>query len=123
MHYTITIQSTEDIGRVQLTKWLTTLRITGRSLPNTLMQADELLAGGSLVAYLCEKEVAAAKFLKGVVLTPVTYEHLNNTYQAHLAKQEEYAALRDKGAAGDAESAIAYCKLEMEGKISHGANG
>ncbi len=33
---------------------------------------------------------------------------------------EEYAPMR-KGADGDAEAAIAYCKLEAEGKVNHGA--
>lgn len=38
-----------------------------------------------------------------------------------IALQESYWELCRKGAAGDAEAAMAFCKLEMENKVSHSA--
>lgn len=35
--------------------------------------------------------------------------------------QAEYWELCRRGAEGDAEAAIAFCKAEMEGKVNHGA--
>ena len=57
-------------------------------------------------------------------------EHLNLVFpeseidkdsRLRREQQTEYWELGRRGAAGDAEAAIAFCKLEMEGKISHGA--
>jgi len=37
--------------------------------------------------------------------------------------QAEYFALRDRGAASDAEAAIAYCKLDAQGLVNHNPFG
>ena len=47
----------------------------------------------------------------------------DNQYTRHFATQKGYYDLMCKGAAGDAEAAIAYCKLELSGDVSHGAMG
>jgi hypothetical protein len=39
----------------------------------------------------------------------------------YFDSQSEYRKLLEAGANGDVESAIAYCKLELEGKIGHSA--
>jgi hypothetical protein len=41
--------------------------------------------------------------------------------QARLWKEQR--ALLEKAAAGDADAAIAYCKMELNGEINHGAMG
>jgi hypothetical protein len=45
----------------------------------------------------------------------------SDRYTNYYKEQQGYFALMRKGAEGDAEAAIAYCKLEAEGKVNHGA--
>jgi hypothetical protein len=42
-------------------------------------------------------------------------------YKEMFSKWDEHQALLERGAAGDAEAAIAYCKLELNHEVSHGA--
>jgi hypothetical protein len=106
-----------NANRLELARWLRSIR-TDLTVPRALQEADDLLAGEDLEFYLYGHQVIAAP--DGVKLVPVVYD---NPYAAHFKEQAGYYALRDKGAAGDVDAAIAYCKLELEGKVSHGAMG
>lgn len=44
-------------------------------------------------------------------------------YQKWFADAKFYRELLQKGASGDVESAIAYCKAELAGEIGHGCIG
>lgn len=43
-----------------------------------------------------------------------------NLYERHDYEQGLLYALLQRGAKGDAQAAIDYCKAEIEGKVSHG---
>lgn len=45
----------------------------------------------------------------------------SDRYTNYYKEQQGYFALMRKGAEGDAEAAIEYCKLEAAGKVNHGA--
>ena len=53
----------------------------------------------------------------------VKIEEPVNPYAEHMRIQQGYYDLCRRGAEGDVEAALAYCKLEIEGKVSHGAMG
>lgn len=53
-----------------------------------------------------------------IVVVETDYE---KTMREHHDVQHGYYVLMQKGAAGDVAAAIEYCKLELEGKVSHGA--
>ena len=113
------ITAARGTDRIDLARWLRAFgSLVDTTLPRSLETADDLLAGNDIERFIDDVLVAAAP--KGVALDPVVYE---NPYAAHFKQQEEYLALRDKGAGGDAEAAIAYCKLEAEGIVSHNAFG
>lgn len=46
-----------------------------------------------------------------------------NPYVEQIQIWKEQRELLEKAAAGDAEAAIAYCKLELSGGINHGCMG
>lgn len=104
-------------SRKSIAKWLLTLP-GARSVPVALNTADSLLRGCELKMHLSAEEKDAAGDI-------CAFEEIVwvNPYEAHFKQQNEYFALRDRGAAGDVEAAIAYCKLEAAGKVSHAAMG
>lgn len=51
----------------------------------------------------------------------VEFVKIEDPWAERIALQESYWELCRKGAAGDAEAAMAFCKLEMENKVNHGA--
>jgi hypothetical protein len=113
--YTITAKPTTD--RIFLARWLRSITVQ-LTVPRTLQMADDLLAGEDFEFYLSDQTAASAP--SGVKLVPVVFE---SEYDEYDEVQAGYIALRDKGAAGDAEAAIAYCKLEAEGRVNHAAMG
>lgn len=121
MHKEYKVKAGPLASRKSLAKWLLTLP-GARSVPVALNTADSLLRGCELEMLLSAEEVEAAGdicvFEEVVWVSPYV-----SPYEAHFKQQSEYFALRDRGAAGDAEAAIAYCKLEAAGKVSHAAMG
>jgi hypothetical protein len=109
-------------NRMSLAKWLLTLPSfdgsSSRSVPKALDMADHLLGGGELIRHLSEEEKDAAGDI-------CTFEEIlwENPYVKYMKEQEEYFTLCKRGAAGDAEAAIAYCKLEVTGIVKHGGMG
>lgn len=84
--------------------------------------ADDLIAGHELELFLDDKEIAVGNQV--CVITKVENEDpYMKSFIANQAKQAEYSDLRDRGAAGDTEAAIAYCKLEVQGLVNHSAMG
>ena len=51
----------------------------------------------------------------------VKFDEPVNEYQVFAKEREALYNLLKAGGAGDAEAAIAYCKAELAGEISHGA--
>ncbi len=47
----------------------------------------------------------------------------DDSWAIRAKEQSKLWELCERGAAGDAEAAIAWCKAELEGKVSHGAIG
>lgn len=112
-----TITATPGTNRVLLAHWLHKVE-QYESARMAIQAADDLLGGNDYQVDIRDDIAAAAP--EFVQLVPVAYV---NPYVAHFKQQEEYSALCERGAAGDVEAAITYCKLELEGKVSHGAFG
>jgi hypothetical protein len=104
-------------SRKSIAKWLLTLP-GARSVPVALNTADSLLRGCELKMLLSTEEVEAAGDI-------CSFEEIlwENPWVKHMKEQEEYFALCKRGAAGDVEAAIAYCKLEVAGTVKHGGMG
>lgn len=114
----------KDTPRVEALAWIR--KVLGDMLPGTPLKTavnltDVLLHGDEWVAgryhYWKNISLNSPPFVKFEFVEPVC------PYKAHWDRQSAYFELRDKGAAGDVEAAIAYCKAEQEGKVSHGAMG
>lgn len=109
-------------SRKSIAKWLLTLPSfdgsSSRSVPKALDMADHLLGGGEFIRHLSEEEKDAAGDI-------CSFEEIlwENPWVKHMKEQEEYFALCKRGAAGDVEAAIAYCKLEVAGTVKHGGMG
>lgn len=89
-----------------------TLAITDKLLDSqTWVTFDYYLGGGATATDLVNLEFVQE-------LDP----YLENM-KAGFAQQRIYSDLRDKGAAGDAEAAIEYCRLAKEGKVNYAAYG
>lgn len=65
---------------------------------------------------------AVAHQLQTMKGQPWTYTFTTppNPYDEQIRVWKEQRELLEKAAAGDAEAAIAYCKLELSGGINHG---
>lgn len=118
--YKVTALS-NNVRRLDLARWIYSLRWfrnDGRNLLQAMHCADDILNWTVHEWYLTAEEVAMGNAL-------CTIEEIvdENPYVEHYREQEEYHALMLKGAAGDADAAIAYCKLEAEYKVSHAAMG
>lgn len=114
-----TVTSNPMSTRTGLAKWVRSLRgMSITSVPQALMVADDLLNGCRFELYLSAEEKAA-----GDALCTITEIVVENPWKAHFDEQARYHELCTRGAAGDVEAAIAFCKLEVEGKVSHGAIG
>jgi hypothetical protein len=83
-----------------------------------MMMADDLIRGCEFDVYLNDEEKSF-----GEVYCTITEIKYVDPYAEDRKIQAEYFALRDRGAEGDAEAAIAYCKLEVQGLPNHGAMG
>ena len=76
-------------------------------------------------------EVAAQKWLKSIepqIMKAADSNEFSLTFHLDCVDVTFSQRLPDlkpeiKGAAGDAEAAIKYCKMEMNGEINHGAMG
>lgn len=119
MYKQYTITASTNL-RLKLAKWLLSLYIspTNKSVPQALKIADDLISGGQIEVIINDSEKAL-----GEDVCTFTEVRKEDPYVEHFRIQSEYAKLCELGAAGDAEAAIAYCKLEMQGLVSHGAYG
>ena len=115
--YKISIK--QDFNRMAFAKWALHLKFRQvDSVPRALMMADDLLRGCTFDIYLSDEDKATGELV--CTITEIAYE---DPYLEDRKIQAEYFALRDRGAEGDAEAAIAYCKLEVQGLPNHAAMG
>jgi hypothetical protein len=103
---------------MDIAKWALRFRWIAFSVPKAVAFADEILAGRAQSVYLYPEEKAAGDSI--CTITEIVYVDPDAAYRT---EQAGYFALRDRGAAGDAEAAIAYCKLEVQGLPNHSAMG
>jgi hypothetical protein len=92
-------------------------------VPAALKIADNLISGNQIEILLTDSEKDLGEDVCTFIETVYENSEFGCEALQHFRIQDEYFALRDRGAAGDAEAAIAYCKLEMQGLVSHGAYG
>lgn len=106
--------------RVKTASWLLDVRCSpaNKSIPKALAIVDDLINGGSIEIVLSDNEVALAEDI--CTFTEVAHE---DPFEKQVMTQAEYFALRDRGAASDAEAAIAYCKLDAQGLVNHNPFG
>ena len=104
-------------SHVSIARWLISVK-PNLYIAGALKDADALLAGKP-----CELFVNDALVDSGNEILNLVKKVYEDPYTAFFKEQQDYYQLCVRGAAGDAEAAIAYCKLEVEGKISHGPMG
>jgi hypothetical protein len=119
MNYKLSVSP--NFSRLMFAKWVLTLSQFRNgnpvmSVPRALEMADDLIRGGVFEAFLFKEEKELGEAF--CTITEIPYV---DPYAEDRRIQAEYFALRDRGAAGDAEAAIAYCKLEVQGLPNHGA--
>ena len=127
MNYKLKVSPTFD--RLGFAKWVLSIRWFqhDRSVKRAMMMADDLIRGCEFELYLSDEEKSYGEVY--CTITEIKYVDpyaedrriQADPYAEDRRIQAEYFALRDRGAAGDAEAAIAYCKLEVQGLPNHGA--
>ena len=109
------VKAKPNATRVEIASWIHELLMQHSSnVVKALRMADDLRAGIAQRMYLTAEEVT-----RGDQLLDFEEVQYVDPHAAYRAEQQSYATMRDAGAAGDAGAAIAYCKLEAEGKINH----
>lgn len=106
--------------RVKTASWLLHVHCSpaNKSIPEALAIVDDLINGGSIELVLSDNEVALAEDI--CTFTDVTHE---DPFEKQVMTQAEYLELRYRGAEGDTEAAIAYCKLDAQGLVNHNPFG
>lgn len=113
IRYTLDPQKT--INTIALASWVRLKMGTGYSATNCLTVARYLQSGqGWEPPYCVLFEPQAPGPCEFVVTEPV------NEYTEYYNKQQALFDLKVRGAAGDVEAAIAYCKADLDGKVNHG---
>lgn len=113
IRYTLDPKST--ISTIALSAWVRLKMGTGYSATNCLTVARCLKSGqGWEPPYCAMFEPEAPGPCEFVVTEPV------NEYAEYQNKQQALYDLKVRGASGDAEAAIAYCKADLDGKVNHG---
>ena len=94
------------------------------SLPDALMIASNIkrLNYRFFKPYFWDFKYASSQGLLPVWLS-VDFDEPDNEYQVFAKKRQALYNLLKAGGAGDAEAAIAYCKAELAGEVSHGVMG
>ena len=115
---TYIVKASATLDRLKVAQWVLSLRWFEhrRSAKRSLSIADDLARGCEFEMYLSAEEKAV-----GDELCTITEIVFVDPYATERKRQAEYFALRDRGAAGDAEAAIEYCKLEVQGLPNHQA--
>lgn len=106
------------VSRKDLVLWLKTV-LRPIPLKELMCMADKLLANAVLSPSI--DILNKLESLSDVCDIVVTFPP--NPYQEYAKLRESQYQLMLKGAAGDAEAAIAYCKMEAAGEVGHGAMG
>lgn len=119
MTYTSTVTLRDPISALDLAKWVRKAR-PSCELKDALEIARNLIKGESWVVQDC---VLAKDGPCTVLVENYVGGYPTVDYTAFFAQQEEYHKLLERAVQGDAEAALAYCRLEFDGKINHAAMG
>lgn len=112
-------EGVEPVDRVKIAKWILEYSTTVANAKEAMMIATDLFNGKTW-------EQSIWSLRNGFDKCPYfdiknRYEEEANEHKVWFARQNELFELCRKGAEGDAEAAIAYCKAEMTGEVNHGA--
>ena len=115
IEYEITIKD-HTVEVLALAKWVHS--VSGHLLKDSLYIARCLLSGETWrpTGYIAHQENSFCHIARSY--SESKHEKSNREY---LDTQKGYFELMKKGAAGDAAAAMEYCKLELKGKVNHGA--
>lgn len=114
-----TISRAETFDRIKFTKWLrSTAWFTNqeKTVKEALQLADKISNGEELVIWLADNH----EWSTGSQVCKLTEIELEDPFVEQRKRQAELISLRDRGAAGDAAAAIAYCKSFVIGLPPHG---
>lgn len=108
----------KTVTPIELTKWLRKVWKSESSTPvNCMYIANCLIAGETWRPPY--RDISKADDFEYVNFT-VPESEFDKNDRLHREQQKEYWELCRRGSEGDAEAAIAFCKLELDGKIAHG---
>ncbi len=117
---TYTLTATNEATAVSLVKFVRSVLWRG----DTMLLNDALVVARSIQAGSYTMDAALFNCdLESNDLVHVEKHVVENPWTAHFNYAHECFELMERGAAGDAEAAIAYCKRELEGKVPHGPMG
>jgi hypothetical protein len=110
----------KTVTRMELTKWLRQVWRSDSATPaNCLYIADCLIAGET---WRPPYNAIGCKAEKSEIVNFVFPESdYDKNDRLNREKQHEFWELCRRGAEGDAEAAIQFCKHEFAGEVSHGA--
>ena len=115
IEYEITIKD-HTVEVLALAKWVHS--VSGHLLKDSLYIARCLMRNETWrpTGYITQQESSLCHIVRSYPES--THEKSTREYRE---TQASYFELMKKGAAGDIVAALAYCKLELEGKVNHGA--
>lgn len=109
-------------NRISLSRWVRYV-CRDASIADALLASDVLRSGGTWSPSYDSFDRFRAKEDSEFAIITITspFDAMNREYAEQAAKMQEYGDLLIRGANGDVEAAIAYCKLELAGEICHAA--
>lgn len=114
------ISKSTEFDKIKFTKWLRSVgwfNTQGNNIQEALAIAGRISNGESIdIDWLFDKELVSG----GMVCEIVEIKMKEHPCVAEHKRQVEYHALLVRGAAGDANAAIEYCKLLYSGVARHG---
>lgn len=117
---TYTITSKPEASAIELVKYLRTIMWRG----DVMTTGDILQVARSLQQTSLTVETGMVRCdLETNELVTVVATARENPYTAAYRRMAEGYELLKRGAAGDVEAALLYCKMELAGEIIHGPIG
>ncbi len=119
-HGTYTLTATQEASAILLVKFLRGVLWRGESMAiGEVLPMARLIQDGPF-------EIESDRFmydLESNELLTVTKVAAPDPWKALFARMEECHNLLERGAAGDAEAAMEYCRRELAGEVPHGPIG
>jgi hypothetical protein len=116
------ISKSAEFDKIKFTKWLRSVRwfrfnTQENNIKEALAIAGRISNGETIdIAWLFDNEFESGEMVCEIVKLEVE----ENKWVAELNHQAEYNALMARGAAGDANAAIEYCRLVDSGMAQPG---